>query len=125
MRKLSHKPDDMATHVWLDGNAAGGRPVKFLADASWAAMAGAGGGEGEGGRGGGSGGGGVVFNVGFAEMKEALLREVLGREVDSPWRKDVEMVFQKFVGELQMVERSQGAWLDAAGQEQVCCRALL
>ena len=38
------------------------------------------------------------------ELKEAVLREVLGGDSESPWRQDVEHVLQRFVDHLHIVE---------------------
>ena len=85
-----------APFQWLAGKVAGGRPVNFLAPN---AAARPGGGEGEAGA-----GPEVVWEVGFAELKEAVLREVLGGDSESPWRQDVEHVLQRFVDHLHIVE---------------------
>jgi hypothetical protein len=112
-RSLARSTDASVPFQWMEAKVAGGRPVRFLASNAATRQ---GGEEGNAGAGAGQE---VVWNAGFAELKEAVLRVVLGGDSESPWRRDVEHVLQRFVEDLHMLEVYEGKWLDEASQERL------
>ena len=121
-RAVSHGSDsakgDRARVEWLEGKAAG-RPVRFLFD-NRQGSAGQGKEAGEGGQM--MRGGGVVgetLPVGFSEMKEAVLLQVLGGDARSPWRKDVEEALQRFAEDVDLVAFWQAEWMPMDRQERL------